>query len=231
MFLFDPLYIILMLPAIGLMLWAQRRVTTTFRRYSEVPNQQRMSGAEAARLILTQNGLYDVPVEPVPGQLTDHYDPRSRTLRLSEPVYTGRSVAALGIAAHEAGHALQHARDYAPLRLRGALVPAASIGSNFGWIMVFLGIMVGATQLAWLGVALFAAGAVFALVTLPVEFNASSRALAQLTTLGLVDRTELEGNRKVLNAAAWTYIAGFAAALLQLLYYVMLVTGMSRSEE
>ena len=231
MFLFDPLYIILMLPAIGLMLWAQRRVTTTFRRYSEAPNQQRMSGAEAARLILTQNGLYDVPVEPVSGQLTDHYDPRSRTLRLSEPVYAGRSVAALGIAAHEAGHALQHARGYAPLHLRGALVPAASIGSNFGWIMVFLGIMVGATQLAWLGVALFAAGAVFALVTLPVEFNASSRALAQLTTLGLVDRTELEGNRKVLNAAAWTYIAGFAAALLQLLYYVMLVTGMSRSEE
>lgn len=230
MFLFDPLYIIMMLPAIGLMLWAQHRVKSTFARYSQVPNQHRITGAEAARIVLHQNGLYDVPVELVPGQLTDHYDPRTRTLRLSDPVYSSRSVAALGIAAHESGHAIQHARGYAPLKLRSALVPAAGFGSNFGWIMVMAGIVVGVTELAWLGVALFAAGTVFALVTLPVEFNASSIALAQLTTAGIIDRTELDQNKRVLNAAAWTYIAGFAAAFLQLLYYIMLVSGLSRRE-
>ncbi len=230
MFIFDPLYIILMLPTIGLMLWAQNRIRKTFTKYSQVPNQRRLTGAETARLVLDANGLYDVPVERVPGELSDHYDPRSRTLRLSEPVYGSASVAALGIAAHEAGHALQHAEGYAPLKARGALVPVASVGSNLGWIMVLAGIMVGITGLAWLGVALFAAGTIFALITLPVEFNASSRALAQLTTLGIVDRTEHEQNKQVLNAAAWTYIAGFAAAAMQLLYYIMLVSGMSRRE-
>jgi Zn-dependent membrane protease YugP len=230
MFMFDPLYIILMLPTIGLMLWAQNRVKKTFTKYSQVANQRRISGAEAARLVLDANGLYDVPVERVSGELSDHYDPRTRTLRLSDPVFGSASVAALGIAAHEAGHAIQHAQGYAPLKARSALVPAASIGSNLGWVMVLAGILVGVTGLAWLGVALFAAGTVFALVTLPVEFNASSRALAQLTTLGIVDRTEYDQNKQVLNAAAWTYIAGFAAAAVQLLYYIMLVSGMSRRE-
>jgi Zn-dependent membrane protease YugP len=230
MFFFDPLYLILMLPTIGLMLWAQHRVRSTFTKYSQVANEYRLTGAEAARMILDRNGLHAVPVEPVPGELSDHYDPRSRTLRLSAPVYGARSVAALGIAAHEAGHALQHAQGYAPLKVRGALVPAASVGSNLGWIMVIAGIIVGLTQLAWLGVALFAAGTVFALITLPVEFNASSRALAQLTSMGIVTRDEYESNKRVLNAAAWTYIAGFAAAVMQLLYYVMLVSGMSRRD-
>jgi Zn-dependent membrane protease YugP len=227
---FDPLYIIMMLPTIGLMLWAQHRVKSTFNKYSQVPNQHRLTGAQAARLVLDANGLYDVPVERVPGELSDHYDPRVRTLRLSDPVYGSASVAALGIAAHEAGHALQHAQGYAPLKARSALVPVASIGSNLGWIMVLAGILIGLTGLAWLGVAFFAAGTVFALVTLPVEFNASSRAMAQLTTLGIIDRTEYDQNKKVLNAAAWTYIAGFAAAAMQLLYYIMLVSGMSRRD-
>jgi Zn-dependent membrane protease YugP len=169
-----------------------------------------------------------VPVEPVAGELTDHYDPRSRTLRLSQPVYNGRSVAALGIAAHESGHALQHAQGYVPLKVRGALVPLASIGSNLGWIMVLAGIILGIVGIAWLGVAFFALGTIFALVTLPVEFNASSRAMAELQTMGFVDRTEYEQNKQVLNAAAWTYIAGFLAAAMQLLYYIMLVTGMRR---
>jgi Zn-dependent membrane protease YugP len=224
-FYFDPLYIILMLPTIALMLWAQHKVKSNFQKFSQVPNQQRLSGAEAARYILDSNGLSDVPVEQVSGELTDHYDPRSRTLRLSQPVYGARSVAALGIAAHEAGHALQHAQGYAPLKLRSALVPAASIGSNFGWIAVFAGILLGLTQLAWLGVALFAAGTVFALVTLPVEFNASSRAMTQLQTLGFVDKTEYDQADKVLSAAAWTYIAGFAATVMQLLYFILLLTG------
>jgi Zn-dependent membrane protease YugP len=230
MFFIDPLFIIMMLPAIALMLWAQYRVRSTFERFSKVPNQHRLTGAEAARIVLDQNGLYDVPVERVPGQLTDHYDPRVRALRLSDSVHASRSVAALGIAAHEAGHAIQHARAYAPLRLRTAIVPVASFGGNFGWIMVLAGLLLNLTGLAWAGVALFAAGTLFALVTLPVEFNASSVALAQLTTAGVVDRTELEQNRKVLNAAALTYIAGFAAAFMQLLYYVMLVMGMSRRD-
>lgn len=227
--IFDPLYIILMLPTIILMMWAQRKVQGTFQKFSQVPNQRRISGAEAARYILDTNGLSDVPVEPVSGQLTDHYDPRSRTLRLSQPVYGGRSVAALGIAAHEAGHALQHAQGYAPLQARSALVPVASIGSNLGWIMVIGGIILGLTGLAWAGVAFFAAGTLFALVTLPVEFNASSRAMSELQTLGFVDRTEYDQNKKVLNAAAWTYIAGFAAAAVQLLYFIMLVMGMRRN--
>lgn len=227
MFYFDPLYLILMLPAIGLMLWAQNRVRGTFAKYSQVANRLGLSGAEAARRILDSNRLFDVPVEVTRGELTDHYDPRKRVLRLSEPVYHGRSVAALGIAAHESGHALQHGVGYAPLRARSALVPVASVGSNLGWIMVLAGIVIGLTQLAWLGVALFAAGTVFALVTLPVEFNASSRALAQLSNLGIVDRTEYDQNRQVLNAAAWTYIAGFAAALMTLIYYLLLVSGLS----
>lgn len=224
------LYLLFMLPTIVLMLWAQHRVKSTFKKYSEVPNQRRMSGAEAARYILDSHGLSNVPVEPVAGELTDHYDPRSRTLRLSQPVYNGRSVAALGIAAHESGHALQHAQGYLPLQIRGALVPVASIGSNLGWIMVLAGIILQITGIAWLGVAFFALGTIFALITLPVEFNASSRAMAELQTLGFVDRTEYDQNKKVLNAAAWTYIAGFAAAAVQLLYYIMLVSGMSRRD-
>lgn len=222
------LYLLFMVPTIVLMFWAQHRVKSTFKKYSEVPNQRRMSGAEAARYILDSHGLSNVPVEPVAGELTDHYDPRSRTMRLSQPVYNGRSVAALGIAAHETGHALQHAEGYVPLKVRGALVPLASVGSNLGWIMVLAGIILNIVGIAWLGVAFFALGTLFALVTLPVEFNASSRAMAELQTMGFVDRTEYDQNKKVLNAAAWTYIAGFLAAAVQLLYYVMLVTGMRR---
>lgn len=225
---FDPLFLIMMAPTIILMLWAQHRVKSTFNKFSQVPNQRGMTGAETARYILDSHNLSDVPVEPVSGQLTDHYDPRSRTLRLSEPVYRAKSVAALGIAAHEAGHALQHAEGYVPLQVRGALVPVASIGSNFGFIVVFAGLLLQLTTLAWIGVAMFAAATLFALITLPVEFNASSRAMAELQTLGFVDRTEYDQNKKVLNAAALTYIAGFAAAVMSLLYYVMLVLGMRR---
>lgn len=222
------LYLLFMVPTIILMFWAQHRVKSTFQKYSQVPNQRGMSGAEAARYILDSHGLSNVPVEPVAGELTDHYDPRNRTMRLSQPVYNGRSVAALGIAAHETGHALQHAEGYVPLKVRGALVPLASVGSNLGWIMVLAGVILGIVGIAWLGVAFFALGTLFALVTLPVEFNASSRAMAELQTMGFVDRTEYDQNKKVLNAAAWTYIAGFLAAAMQLLYYIMLVTGMRR---
>ncbi|WP_410338561.1 zinc metallopeptidase [Sphaerobacter thermophilus] len=230
MFYMDPMYFLFILPPLLLMLFAQARVRGAFTKYSQVPNQRGMSGAEVARAILDANGLSDVPVEMVQGELTDHYDPRERALRLSPPVYQGRSVAALGIAAHEAGHALQHKAGYVPLQIRSLLVPAASIGSNLGWIMILAGIVIGLTQLAWLGIAFFAAGTLFALVTLPVEFNASNRALQMLTTMGIVDRTEYQQNREVLNAAALTYIAGFLAALMQLLYWLSIVSGMNRRD-
>jgi uncharacterized protein len=226
---FDPIFLLFIIPPILLMLFAQWRVKNTFGKYSQVMNQRGLSGAQAARQILDDNGLYDVPVEQVEGELTDHYDPRDRALRLSTPVYSGRSVAALGIAAHEAGHALQHAQGYAPLQLRSALVPAATVGSNLGWIMIFGGLILQFTAIAWLGVLFFAAGTLFALVTLPVEFNASSRAMAMLTSNGMiVTQEERDQNQQVLNAAALTYIAGFLAALMQLIYWVLLITGINR---
>ena len=227
--IFDPIFFLFLIPPILLMLFAQWRVKNTFSKYSQVLNQRGMSGAEAARKILDDNGLFDVPVEPVEGELTDHYDPRARALRLSEPVYGGRSVAALGIAAHEAGHALQHSEGYVPLQVRSLLVPAATFGSNLGWIMIIAGVLIQFTAIAWLGVLFFAAGTLFALVTLPVEFNASSRAMAMLTSNGMiVTQDEQSQNQQVLNAAALTYIAGFLAALMQLIYWILLVAGISR---
>jgi uncharacterized protein len=227
--IFDPLFLLFIIPPILLMLFAQWRVKSTFGKFSQVLNQRGISGAQAARKILDDNGLYDVPVEQVEGELTDHYDPRARALRLSTPIYSGRSVAALGIAAHEAGHALQHAQGYVPLQVRSLLVPAATFGSNLGWIMILGGLVLQFTAVAWLGVLFFAAGTLFALVTLPVEFNASSRAMAMLTNNGMiVTQEERSQNQQVLNAAALTYIAGFLAAFMQLLYWVMLVTGMNR---
>jgi uncharacterized protein len=226
---FDPIFLLFIIPPILLMLYAQSRVKKTFGKYSQVLNQRGISGAQAARKILDDNGLFDVPVEQVDGELTDHYDPRARALRLSTPVYGGRSVAALGIAAHEAGHALQHAEGYMPLQARSLLVPAATFGSNLGWIMILGGVILQFTAVAWLGVLFFAAGTVFALVTLPVEFNASSRAMAMLTSNGMiVTQEEQDQNQQVLNAAALTYIAGFLAAFMQLIYWIMLVAGVSR---
>ena len=227
---FDPLYFVFMLPAMAFVMFAQHRVKSTFTKYSQVQSQSRITGAQAASEILRANGIFDVTVEHVPGQLSDHYDPRSKTLRLSDVVYGSTSVAAIGVAAHEVGHAIQHAKGYAPLQLRSAIVPVASLGSNLGPIMLIAGILLQLTQLAWVGVAFFAAGTFFALVTLPVEFNASARAMQQVSTLGIFDRTEYDQGRKVLNAAALTYVAGFAAAFLQLLYYIMLLTGMRRSD-
>lgn len=227
-FYFDLRSMVFILPPLLLMLYAQSRVRGTFGKYSQILNRRGLTGAQVARSILDANGLYDVPVEQIQGELTDHYDPRTRTLRLSAPVYGSRSVAALGIAAHESGHALQHQAGYVPLELRSVLAPAASVGSNFGWIMLLAGTVIHLTSLAWLGIAFFAVGTLVALVTLPVELNASSRALQILTTMGIVDRTEYEQNREVLSAAALTYIAGFLAALMQLLYWLSVLSGMNR---
>ena len=228
---FDPMYFVFMIPGLLFMLWAQSKVRGNYRKYSQVRNLQGVTGVQAARRVLDSNGLFDVPVEPIAGELTDHYDPRHRVLRLSQGVYGVPSVAAMGIAAHEAGHAIQHAKAYAPLQLRTAIVPAVSIGSNFGFLVLFLGIILQNPEIAWVGVGLFALATVFALLTLPVEFDASRRAKQALASAGLVDVQEGQGVAKVLDAAAWTYIAGFAASLLTLLYYVSLVSGMRGRDE
>jgi Zn-dependent membrane protease YugP len=237
MFFFDPMYLIFMLPGFAFMLWAQSKVKGTYAKYSRAPNARGATGAQAAREVLNSEGLYDVQIEPIAGELTDHYDPRTRVLRLSQGVYNVRSIAAIGIAAHEAGHAIQHARAYAPLKARTAIVPAVNIGSNLGFILLLVGLFVEALRpVAWVGVSLFALTTVFALITLPVEFDASRRAKAVLARIGYVDGgvrggEEAKGVAAVLNAAAWTYIAGFAVSLLQLLYWVSLLTGTSRRSD
>ncbi len=228
---FDPTYFIFMIPGLLFMLWAQNKVRGNYGTFSKVRNHQGLTGAQVARTILDRNGLQDVPVEAIPGELTDHYDPRKRVLRLSQGVYGVPSVAAIGIAAHETGHALQHQKAYAPLQVRGAMVPAVNIGSNFGFIVLFAGILLANPTVAWVGVALFALATIFALLTLPVEFDATRRAKDALASMGIVDVEEGKGVAKVLDAAAWTYIAGFAASLLTLLYYVSLVSGMSRRSD
>ena len=233
---FDPLYFLFMLPGVAFMLWAQSKVKGNYKKYSQVRNSFGITGAEAARRVLQSVGLGDVEIKPIKGELSDHYDPRTRTLGLSEGVYGVQSIAAIAIAAHEAGHAIQHATAYGPLKARTTIVPAVGIGSNFGFVVLFIGLIAQSQQLAFVGVGLFALSTLFALVTLPVEFDASSRAKAALVQVGLVDGgvsggAESKGVEKVLDAAAWTYIAGFAASVLTLAYYVMTVMGMSGRRE
>ncbi|MBA3337315.1 MAG: zinc metallopeptidase [Chloroflexia bacterium] len=232
---FDPLYFVFMLPGLAFMLWAQSKVKGNYAKYSKIPNEAGVTGAQAARRVLDSQGLNDVAIEAIPGELSDHYDPRKRVLRLSPGVFGQPSIAAIGIAAHEAGHAIQHAKAYAPLKARTAIVPVVNIGSNIGFGVLFLGIILNTPGLAWLGVGLFALSTLFALVTLPVEFDATRRAKLALVQVGIVDGgvgrgQESQGVAKVLDAAAWTYIAGFAASLLTLLYYVSLVSGMRRGD-
>ena len=234
MFIFDPRYLIFALPALLLALYAQMRVKTTYDRYSRKPNSRGISGSEAARILLRSMGLDNIRVETAPGRLSDHYDPGKKVLRLSQGVANGRSVASLGVAAHELGHVMQDASNYAPLRLRSGLVPAVSIGSWLGPIIFFLGFFLsgytGSTTVAWVGLFLFAGTVVFALVTLPVELNASKRAQELLSRYQLADGQELQETKKVLNAAALTYVAAAAQALSTLLYYVFLLTGFSRRD-
>jgi Zn-dependent membrane protease YugP len=203
-------------------LWAQMRVKRTFERYSKVAPRNGMSGAEAAAAVLRSSGLPGLQIRPVAGRLTDHYDPRSKTLNLSADVGQATSLAALGVAAHEAGHAVQDARGYRPMRIRQTLVPVASFGQSVWILPVFIGLILGLTGLTTIGLVLFAAVVLFQLVTLPVEFDASRRALVALEGQGLLAADEVPGARKVLNAAALTYIAGFVAALGQLVYFFAL---------
>jgi uncharacterized protein len=228
MFYFDPMYLVFALPALLLALVAQWRVQAAVKKYSGVPTGRGATGARVARAILDGHGLQQVAIERTNGFLGDHYDPLSRTLRLSPEVHDTPSVAAVGIAAHEAGHALQHAEGYWPLQIRSAIVPTVQFGSYLGPLVFFLGFLLNNPALAWVGVILFAGVAVFALITLPVEFDASRRAKELLTGQGYVWGEEAVGVSRVLDAAALTYVAGLAQALSTLLYYVFLLTGFRR---
>jgi Zn-dependent membrane protease YugP len=224
----SPLYLILSLPALLLGLWAQWRVKSAYGKYSRVPAASGMSGAQAARKILDANGLQNVMVERVGGTLSDHYDPRSKTLRLSEGVYGTPSLAAVGIAAHEAGHALQDKVHYGPLALRSAMVPTVQIGSWLGPLIFLAGLFLAGifgTTLAWLGVAIFGATALFSIVTLPVEFDASKRAKQLLVSTGVLAPQEMQGVNNVLDAAALTYVAAALQAIMTLIYYGSILMG------
>lgn len=218
MLYFDPMYFVFLAPALLLGFWAQYRVKSTFAEAEGVATS--MSGAEAARRVLDAAGLHAVGIEPVEGFLSDHYDSRQKVLRLSPQVYRGHSMAAVGVAAHEAGHAIQDARSYLPLVVRNAAVPVANFGSGISWILITLGLLFSVT-LVWVGIAAFAAMVFFQLVNLPVEFDASSRAKDQLAALGIVRGPELHYVNKVLNAAAWTYVAATLQSVLTLLYFIM----------
>lgn len=223
---YDPLYFLFVLPPLLLGLWAQARVRSAFNKYSNVRSGRNITGAQAARMLLDSYGLNHVAVERVDGMLSDHYDPRSRTLRLSTNVFGTPSIAAVGIAAHEAGHALQHKDNYAPLALRTGMVPAVQVGSAVGPILFIIGLLMSGTigtSLAWLGVLGFGMAALFALVTLPVEFNASRRAKEVLVANGILTPQEVGGVDRVLDAAALTYVAAALQAIMQLLYYFMLM--------
>lgn len=219
---FDPLYIVLVLPAVIFAMWASHRVNSTFKKYSAMMTRSGMTGYDAARRVLDENGLSAVKIERVEGNLTDHYDPRNNVIRLSDSVYNNRSAAAVGVAAHEAGHAIQYAQHYAPIKIRNAIIPVTRIGSTLAFPLVLIGLLLSQSSqsyiaIAYAGLILFAAVAFFQLVTLPTEYNASSRAIAAIEGTGILTTEEVDGAKSVLSAAALTYVAALAVSLMQLL--------------
>ena len=241
MFFFDPLYLIFMIPAFILMGITSWYVRHAYNKWSQVRNSSGLTGSQAAQQLIVRGPYYsegndtslrNVRVLGIGGNLSDHYNPQDKTLYLSPGVANAPSVAAVAIAAHELGHAVQDAEGYLPMRLRSAMVPMVNIGSNLGWILIFAGLLLRITELAWVGVFFFAGGALFALATLPVEFNASARAKALLAQTGIIrSEEEQRGVNQVLNAAALTYVAGLITAILQLLYYILLVGGGGRRRD
>jgi hypothetical protein len=217
---FDPIYFVFIGPALLLSLWASFRTKSAFKKYSRVPTANGQTGAEAAARLLSVAGLADVKILRSRGMLTDHYNPANRTLNLSEGVFDSRSVAAVGVAAHEAGHAIQHAEHYKPLWLRSALVPTAKIGSNLGYFVMLIGLFMSSTNMVLVGAVLFSAVLLFQVVTLPVEFDASKRAKVMLVEHGIISGPEREGVDRVLNAAALTYVAAAVSSLMTLLYFL-----------
>jgi uncharacterized protein len=227
MFFFDPMYLCFMIPAIALMGFASWYVRHAYNKWSQVRATSGLTGHQAAQRLISTGNLYGVQVQGTAGQLSDHYDPRNKTLFLSQGVANSPSVAAVAISAHELGHAMQDAEEYFPMKIRSMLVPAVNIGSNLGWILIVIGLILRQVNIAWIGVAVFSAGALFALATLPVELNASARAKQLLYQTGIIQTEEEQrGVNQVLNAAALTYVAGLITAVMQLLYYVFLVGGM-----
>ncbi len=223
---FDPTMLLVLIGAL-LSMWASARVKSTFSKYSRVRSMTGMTGAEAARRLLNSQGIFDVSIEAVPGQLTDHYDPRTKTLRLSEPVYRSASVSAIGVAAHECGHAIQDNVGYVPLKLRGAFVPVANLGSQLSWPLILIGLIIGGmgSTMVNIGIWMFVLVVLFQVITLPVELNASRRAVVLLDQMGILHGEEVGQTRKVLGAAALTYVAAVAASILQLLRLVILFGG------
>lgn len=228
----DPTYILVVIGAVICMI-ASARVKGTFNKYSQLRSMSGMNGAQVAHRVLQAAGIYDVQVRHVSGSLTDHYDPRTKTVNLSDPVYNATSVAALGVAAHECGHAIQHAKSYAPLSIRSALVPIANFGSMLAWPVILIGLLFNTRSsglIIDIGILLFSAAVLFQLVTLPVEFDASRRALVMLRTQGILADDELKYTRRVLKSAALTYVASAAAAILQLLRIILITNGRRRDD-
>jgi uncharacterized protein len=217
----DPLYWMLMAPVFLFSLWASFKVKSSFKKFSKVASRSGMTGAQVAELILQRNGLSHIPVMETTGFLSDHYDPMKKVIRLSPEVFGSNSLSSIGVAAHETGHAIQHAKGYKALMLRNTMAPTASIGSNFAWIIIFGGFMLGTMGLVQIGILLFSVVVVFQLITLPVEFNASSRAKEMLASYGILGSTEMAGVSKVLSAAAMTYVAAAASAIVTLLYFLI----------
>ncbi len=227
MFFFDPTYLIFMIPAFILMALSSWYVRSAYTKWSKIRASSGLTGTQAAQRLISTGNLYGVQVAGTPGQLSDHYDPRDKTLYLSRGVAESPSVASVAVAAHELGHAMQDAEGYFPMTIRSALVPAVNIGSYLGWILIFAGLILRIVNIAWLGVLVFSGGALFALATLPVEFNASSRAKELLYSTGIIQtEEERHGVNQVLNAAALTYVAGLVTAVMQVLYYVFLIGGL-----
>ena len=224
----DYYYLILVLPALLFALWAQFRVKYVFAKYSKKQTQSGLSGRDSAELILQSNGLGYIPVNHVSGNLTDHYNPKSETINLSDQVYNSSTQASVGVAAHEAGHAIQHSTGYLPIKIRSAIIPITTIGSQISWPLILIGLVLGWTNLAIIGVALFSLTALFQLITLPVEFDASNRALKSLAESGRFTDEELVGAKKVLSAAALTYVAALAVSIAQLIRLLAIVSGPDR---
>ncbi|MDD3346316.1 zinc metallopeptidase [Oscillibacter sp.] len=224
-FLANNLYVLLLIPVLALSLWAQFQVSGNFRRYGQVRNRRGLTGAQTAEAVLRAHGVFDVAIRPCHGSLTDHYDPRDNAIYLSEDVYSAPTIAAVGVAAHEAGHAVQYAVGYGPVRLRSAIIPATQIGSKFSFILLLIGMLLYSQTLFLVGIVLFSITTVFQLVTLPVEFNASARAIETIEGQQLLSDEEAYGAKKVLRAAAMTYVAALLMSALQLLRFVLIFVG------
>lgn len=225
----NPIYYILLVPVLILSVYAQIKVSSTFKRYSKIPDRRGVTGAQAAYEVLRAHGIHDVQIRPCGGSLTDHYDPRDNTIYLSDSVYHAPTVAAVGVAAHEAGHAVQYAENYGPVRLRKAIIPATQIGSKFSFILLIIGMALYSQTLFLTGILLFSLTTIFQLVTLPVEFNASARAIETIEGQGLLEGEEIGGVKRVLRAAAMTYVAALLMSALQLLRFVLIFLGRSNN--